>query len=793
MKKLLSSVLAALLTVSCIFTPGALAVDYSTKVEYESVNAESFLLTVPGDMIAGTSGNVTLKGKWPSNKTFNVTADTSVEMTCNLGSSKTLTVTFPGISLAGSNTVEVTDTKQVSVAEMTGVLFGTWSGTFRYNVASSEEDWSEATNFTVTRENRGAVGYTDEATTLEIPANFVGDGEDGTTDDEKYKVVAIGDGAFSNCTTLETVTLPSTVTSIGKNAFLGCTNLTTIDVPEDASVGSGAFADCPNLSNAPEETMRLSSSTLTMDIGDTHQLTVTSKYSDAYSWSSSASDVVEVSQTGLLTAKKAGNAVITVAQGDISVICNVTVNDFALSLNKCTLSLEKGDTETLTASFTPADAANYNTVTWSSSEPDIVSIENGTITAEDWGSATITATAGDKTATCTVTVPQILDTVQLSSTTLTMDIGDTHQLTATSRYRETYEWNSSASDVVEVSRTGLLTAKKAGSATIAVTQGEESATCNVTVNDFSISLNKSTLSLEKGSSETLTATFSPAGASTYNTVTWSSSAPSIVSVDNGVLAANNWGSAVITATAGGKTATCNITVPQILSAVELSSTTLTLTIGGTHQLTATSKYREAYDWSSSAPSVAEVSSTGLVTAKATGSAIITVTQGDVSTTCSVTVKGMENFTITASNRAAVGYIGEGDEVLYIPATFVGDGNNGTVSGVKYKVTSIGQQAFNNCRSLIRITVPEGVTSIEANAFAGCSGLTKATIAKSVTNIGNYAFSRCTGLSNINFGGTKAEWNAIAKGSGWDSISGTSYTPGSINYTVHCTDGDITNS
>ena len=76
-----------------------------------------------------------------------------------------------------------------------------------------------------------------------------------------------------------------------------------------------------------------------------------------------------------------------------------------------------------------------------------------------------------------------------------------------------------------------------------------------------------------------------------------------------------------------------------------------------------------------------------------------------------------------------------------------------------------------------------VTSIGNGAFAFCDGLTSIVIPDSVTSIDGYAFSGCSSLTSIEFGGTKAQWNAISKGALWNYETG--------NYTVHCTDGDIT--
>jgi len=64
------------------------------------------------------------------------------------------------------------------------------------------------------------------------------------------------------------------------------------------------------------------------------------------------------------------------------------------------------------------------------------------------------------------------------------------------------------------------------------------------------------------------------------------------------------------------------------------------------------------------------------------------------------------------------------------------------------VTSIGDWVFNNCSSLASITIPDSVTSIGSRAFRLCTSLTSITIPDSVTSIGDYAFNNCTGLTNI---------------------------------------------
>ena len=70
---------------------------------------------------------------------------------------------------------------------------------------------------------------------------------------------------------------------------------------------------------------------------------------------------------------------------------------------------------------------------------------------------------------------------------------------------------------------------------------------------------------------------------------------------------------------------------------------------------------------------------------------------------------------------------------------------------EYSVTSIGNDAFENCSSLTSVTIGNSVTSIGAWAFGGCSSLTSVTIPNSVTSIGNYAFEYCRSLTSVTIG------------------------------------------
>ena len=253
-----------------------------------------------------------------------------------------------------------------------------------------------------------------------------------------------------------------------------------------------------------------------------------------------------------------------------------------VSLNTDSLTLEDGGTATLTATITPSNATDQN-VTWSSSPDNIVTIapdttdsKKATVTATGTGTTTIKATAGGKSAECTVTVNAAatvhVTSVSLDKTNLELTEGETARLTATvlpsNATNKDVTWESSNTSVATVDANGEVTAVSAGTATITATADGKSATCTVTVTADTVpvtgvSLNKTSTSLYVGDTETLTATVQPGNASNQ-TVTWSTSDASVATVENGVVRATGRGTATITVTTvdGGFTTDCTVTVSR---------------------------------------------------------------------------------------------------------------------------------------------------------------------------------------------------------------------------------------
>lgn len=162
----------------------------------------------------------------------------------------------------------------------------------------------------------------------------------------------------------------------------------------------------------------------------------------------------------------------------------------SVSISPKTVTLNIGDTTTLKPTITPNSATN-KTVTWSSSDKKVVTVKNGNLTAKSKGTATITAkTTNGKKATCKVTVKSndvSVESITLDKTSLNLEVDETATLTATVKpdnaTNKAVTWSSSNSLVASVDSKGVVTAKKAGSATITATAGGKNATAVVTVTD----------------------------------------------------------------------------------------------------------------------------------------------------------------------------------------------------------------------------------------------------------------------------------------------------------------------
>ena len=452
---------------------------------------------------------------------------------------------------------------------------------------------------------------------------------------------------------------------------------------------------------ATTASVTITPSSSTMIVGSVQQFSATVKDAQGFTlagrtvtWSSSNSAVASVSSSGLVNSLSAGTANIIATSDGKSGIATVTVSAFVapppppppaqvaiVLVEPASAVLMVDDRLQLAAQVRDSngDVMSGQTITWSSSAPNIASVNsNGRVTGVAAGSAIIAATVGGKSGSVSITVNTTPPTAaQVGSVTVTpgnasMAPGATVSLSASVKDTngsllagQNVTWASSASAIASVAPDGLVTARTAGSATISASAAGKTGSSTVTVAVppptsapvATVTISAPAASLTAGSTMQLSATVKDTNGATMTgqSVTWSTSAPGIATVTaNGLVTGVGAGSVTITATSSGKTGTAAITVttvaappppaPTGVSTITVSPATGNVTAGNNMQLVATARDANgatvtgvSFTWSSSNTGIATVSSTGSVHGVAVGAATITVSASGKSTTVVVNV------------------------------------------------------------------------------------------------------------------------------------------------------------
>lgn len=397
-------------------------------------------------------------------------------------------------------------------------------------------------------------------------------------------------------------------------------------------------------------------------------------------WSVKDPAIASVSSSGVVTALAPGATQIAANSNGKSGIAAITVNKIPVA----SVVVRPTHVDAIAGSKTPLTAVAYDaaqnalagrTINWTSSNQSVATVDaNGMITAVAAGSATITGTSEGKSDAATVTVTQgPVVSVVVTPDSVAMFVTQTTQLAATARDATgapvagtTIVWSSSNTSVASVSSDGVVTAVSAGSATITATANGHSGTTAVTVTTVpvaSVSVSPSTVSLSPGGSTTLSAAAKDANGNVLpnRAVAWSSSNSAVATVSGtGVVTAVALGTATITATSEGKSGTASVTVaPAPVASVTVAPAPSSVIIGQTTQLTATVRDANgsiltgrAVTWTSSNTAIATVSSTGLVTGVALGSATITATSETKSGTSALTVSAVPVGSVTVAPTTA---------------------------------------------------------------------------------------------------------------------------------------------
>ena len=403
-----------------------------------------------------------------------------------------------------------------------------------------------------------------------------------------------------------------------------------------------------------------------------------------------------------------------------------------------------GKTVTLTA-----ENEENLTLTWSSADQSIATVDqNGTVTGVKAGEVEITVSAksGLIKDTCTVTVVEIAPTDILITGVPeeAMNVGDSVRLgiDASPEGASTeVNWDSSDTNVLEVSETGKVTAVGVGAATItAVSKANAVVTDSVriTVTATGSCGENLTWVLSENGTLTIAGTGAMYDYRVYDSP-WDYMCSSVkaVVVGDGVTTIGTWAFSDCT---GLTSVTISDSVTSIgIRAFSACDSLTTVVIGS--GVTAIGNLA-FFDCSS----------------------LTEVHIKDLTAWCKI---GFNDITANPLRYGADLYLnGELVEALDIPADVaeIGDYvfyNCESLTSVMMgdSVTAIGDSAFGSCSSLVSATIGDSVTAIGDSAFSSCSSLVSATIGDSVTTIGDHAFSGCTSLTEVHIKDLSA-WCAI---------------------------------
>jgi poly(3-hydroxybutyrate) depolymerase/uncharacterized protein YjdB len=321
-----------------------------------------------------------------------------------------------------------------------------------------------------------------------------------------------------------------------------------------------------------------------------------------------------------LKAYKSGN--VSTVTKSITVKAIPTVNPLTGTLSVCV-----GATTTL--SSTTAGG------TWLSSNTNVATVVNGVVTGVSAGTANIYYTVNVNGCSKSVAAVVTVNALPSISGTLSVCVGDTVRLTGSPTANATTPWTSATASVATITSTGLVTGVSAGTSVITYKNSNGcTKTATITVKALpTVNPLTGTLSVCVGATTTLSST--TAGG------TWLSSNTNVATVVNGVVTGVSAGTANIYYTVNVNGCSKSVAAVVTVNALPSISGTLSVCVGDTVRLTGSPTANATTPWTSATPSVATITSTGLVTGVSAGTSVITYKNSNGCTkTATITVKAL---------------------------------------------------------------------------------------------------------------------------------------------------------
>ena len=534
--------------------------------------------------------------------------------------------------------------------------------------------------------------------------------QSGLTSADLSSVEIIGKKAFSADTSLTSVTFGNAAIQIGNQAF-SRTGLISVDLPGGATLDNYAFYNCASLTEVVlnEGITAIPASCFN---GATALESVTIPVS---------LQTVGTNAFAKCTKLKAAHYTGTQAQWN-----NVTVstgNDCLTALMKKGVSLDKTEL-TLAAGETATLTATAEGVTWDSSNNTVATVENGVVKAVAMGKATITATVGEETAACVVTVNGVWgDQIRwyFDEDTGLLTIGGSGDMPDCNSGGTDAPWYQYKSSIVKVEITDGITA--IGENTFRQYTTLEEVTLPdslVKIGTFAFDGNTKLSSIQLNKVETIGNSAFSNCASLGN-----------VSLDS----AKTIGSQAFVS--------CSA-----LTSVTLGSDSNRVELVG----------KQAFG------KCAALKTVNFKNVKELGEESFTqsgLTSADLS---SVEIIGKKAFSADTSLTSVT----FGNAAIQIGNQAFS--RTGLISVDLPGGATLDNYAFYNCASLTEVVLNEGITAIPASCFNGATALESVTIPVSLQTVGTNAFAKCTKLKAAHYTGTQAQWNNVTVSTGNDCLT-----------------------
>ena len=384
-------------------------------------------------------------------------------------------------------------------------------------------------------------------------------------------VTNIGSGAFNNCSSLTSVTIPNNVTIISDELFFFCSSLMAVTIPDSVtSIGSNAFADCVSLTNItiPDNVTHIGDYAFCF-CDNLKKVLFTS--TDTNAEISIGQDIFYYIRPTIYCHIDTVPYRYYMNDGRLDVICleDIMPNIIRTIVLQDDIQMAYGDTTNLVYSVFPNDGTPIN---WTSSNPELLTVTDGTVTALNPGTVTVTASIGDTSDSVTIEIYTPATGLVLNTTEAWLQNSrESIQLSVAEYIPENASaivaWKSSDTTLATVDRDGYVTTLKPGDVTITATTDKGiTASCllHLTYPVTSVVLNQEApATVNIGETVQLVASVKTTRDTyTNKLVTFTSSDESIATVNaDGVVTAVHPGTVTITAAAStGQSATAEITV-----------------------------------------------------------------------------------------------------------------------------------------------------------------------------------------------------------------------------------------